>query len=120
MKSIQDLFALYDKTVNMNTAIDILRDANVPDAKERVEWFNVMTLDLDDLILLSNVEFQVRHCDHCGAQEYWGDPDDWDLFQGVSGNEGLIGPIDAQVNRQSSNADLCIDCIAKVEEILGI
>lgn len=106
--------------VEMEQARFILEDAGVKDAKGRVEWFNVMTLDLGDLKLLSEVDFQIRLCDHCGAREYWGEPDNWSLFQGVNGNEGLIGPVNAQVNEQWSNADLCSHCIAKVEEILGI
>lgn len=61
------------------------------DAAERIEWYNVVTLDADDIVLLANVRFQVITCDHCGTQIPVGDPENWGDFQGVL--QGEYGPV---------------------------
>jgi len=57
-------------------------------AKEDLtQWFNAVVVDDDDKILLAQLyirgNFHAWNCPTCGERVYWGDPEDWDNFQGV-------------------------------------
>jgi len=64
-------------------AEDVLSELDVSNPGERVEWYNVSTLDIEDLVDLANVEFEVLACQICEEKGFVGHPEDWDKFQGV-------------------------------------
>jgi len=80
------------ETFDMEEAAQILDDAGVLNARERVEWYNVTRLDETDMLQLANLVFAVFTCDICNEEEYKGYPHNWDNFQGVNQGEG--GPVD--------------------------
>jgi len=52
-----------------------------------LEWYNVATPDDDDKQRLADLyadgKFHAWNCPSCETRVYWGEPDDWDHFQGV-------------------------------------
>ena len=70
----------------------ILDELGVDYPTERLEWYNVASPSIDDLVALATVRFSVITCEKCGDKGFLGYPKDWGQFQGVQQTEGY-GPI---------------------------
>ena len=108
-------------TCGENEAGGYLEYMGVPHARERVEWLNIMLFDQEDIEALAQLErFEVRECNNCGEVEYWADPNDWSLFQGVFGNEGFVNWISGTICGEEIYTCLCGDCLSAALIILGV
>lgn len=83
----------------------------VADAKDRVEWYNAVYLDSDDILNLANLDFSVVECERCGEKQRFGNPDDWGDFQGVNQDEML----EVTIEPLGVNALLCGDCLSELK-----
>ena len=96
-------------------AEQVLIDLDVPDAEDRIEWYNTTRLDAEDIQNLANVEFSVTKCDNCGEKQMYGNPLEWGNFQGVCQSEGLLG---ITLEPLGTTGDLCGECIGTIERML--
>lgn len=76
-----------DLEFDMDDATTILEELGVDHAKERVDWFNIVDLTVDEILDLIEVEFDFLECDQCGKLITVGRPESYDNFQGVVDDE---------------------------------
>ena len=97
-------------------AVDVLDiGLGVPDAEDRVEWYNATMLDAEDIMNLANVEFSVSECENCGEKVRVGNPENWGDFQGVLQDEDLL---EVTLEPLGTSGRLCGECIGNIERML--
>jgi len=106
---------MQDQGVSSEKAAAILDILEVPDAEERVKWYNLAEMDLTDIEELANVPFTVQKCDNCGDVSFIGSPASWDNFQGVWQGEEMS---EVTLQPMGSSAALCGECIGTIERML--
>ena len=79
-------------SVTSGEAIEILEELDVPDAQDRVAWFNKDGMDLVDVVWLARIHFYTVDCGHCRTRIRRGVP----CMQGTLQDYGL--------------GDLCEEC----------
>jgi len=100
---IEDMYGPIDNCT-MSEAEYVLDCLDVGDPGERVEWYNATQLDIDDVVRLANVRFRVITCPRCNNRISFGEPENWDEFQGVlQGEYGL-----AIINNKE--VEFCSEC----------
>lgn len=106
--------------LSIDDAVEALEANAVSDATERVRWFNRNEITATELLLLARLTFHIDTCENCEDEEYHGEPEDWSKFQGVRGNDGLIGPLSGCIGGESFDVILCNKCRGEVLRILGV
>ena len=94
------------------SAVDVLEiGLGVKDAEDRVEWYNAVYFDSDDILNLANLDFSVVECERCGEKQRIGKPDNCGDFQGVNQDEML----EVTIEPLGVNALLCGDCLSELK-----
>lgn len=76
LQGLSDDTDIADGSWSVSGATRCLESLSVTWPEERVEWFNIAVLDLDDILALSNVDFDMRECDVCDDLYHVADQDD--------------------------------------------